>query len=345
MTHTPSLVTSSGISESLPAGRDQSPEAPPAPASPLKFRMTEVNLDILRAILKHRLLTTDQIQRLCLPCGDDQSLKGRQEYTRHLLRVLYEQKYLVRRELVESGFGRNRLVFASTWQGAKAVAAHDRCDPQDLGWDPYDKVITWANENLQHLIMENEVNIIFTQACFGSNIQLREWRSDRTLYQQHQGKKVQYIGPHGGSYEKVLIPDGLYVFARQIEVDGRHGTALDRILVEIDMGTQTLKQRQKTIKQPQRTWEHKVKAYLAFFEPGGVYEQTYGTRTGRVLTITTSQQRLLDMKQVTEEAGGNERFWFTTFNDLQPDAALTTPIYYIAGRGTECHRLFHEFKC
>ena len=342
MTQTPSLATSSGINEPLSVEADDSKEPSPPATSQSKLSLTAVMLDILRMALKYRLLTIDQIQRLCLPCGPGHSLKGRQEYTRHLLRVLYQHKYLLRRELVESGFGRNRLVIASTWQGAKSVAGHDACDPQDLGWDPYDKVITWANENLQHLIMENEVNIIFTHACLGSDIQLREWRSDRTLYQQHQGKKVSYPGPHGGSYEKVLIPDGFYMFARQIEVEGRRGTALDRILVEIDMGTQTLKQRLKTIKQPQRTWEHKVRAYLAFFEQGGVYEQIYGSQAGRVLIMTTSKQRLLDMKGVTEEAGGNERFWFTTFDDLQPQTALTAPIYYVAGKGAACHRLFHD---
>lgn len=343
MTQTPSLATSSGTSEQPLI--DDSQGASPLATSRQKLSLTAVNLDILRMVLKHRLLTIDQIQRLCLPCGEGHSLKGRLEYTRHLLRVLYQHKYLLRRELIESGVGRKRFVFASTWQGAKAVAEHDNCDPQALGWDAYAKVITWTAENLQHRVMENEINIIFTQACVGSDIHLQEWRSDRMLYQQHHGKRVRYTGPHGGSYEKVLIPDGYYVFARPIESGGRRGTILDRILVEIDMGTQTLKQRQKTIKQPQRTWEHKVKAYLAFFEPKGIYEQMYGTHTGRVLTITTSQQRLLDMKKVTEEAGGNERFWFTTFTTLSPETALVDPIYYLANGGAEGYCLFHNVKC
>lgn len=339
MSQTPSLVTSSGTDEPA-TGADESQSI--TPTDQTKFSLTAVQVEILRMVLKHRLLTIDQIQRLCLPCGEAHSLKGRLEYTRHLLRLLYTHKYLLRRELVESGFGRNRLVFASTWQAAKAVAEYDTCDPQELGWSPHDKVITWANENVQHLIMENEVNIIFTQACLGSDIQLREWRSDRTLYQQHQGKKVRYIGPHGGTYEKVLIPDGYYQFARAIMSNGRQGTILDRIMVEIDMGTQTLKQRQKTIKQPQRTWEHKVKAYLAFFAPGGVYEQMYKTQTGRVLTITTSQQRLEDMKKVTEEAGGNERFWFTTFEQLAVETVLAEPIYTVATHETNRHQLLNN---
>lgn len=342
MTQAPSLVTLSGSSKGFSETTDETIEAQSEAASRPKTRLTAVKLAILRTVLKHRLLTLDQIQRLCLPCGEGQSRKGRLEYTRHLLRVLYQHKYLVRRELIQSGLGRNRLVFASTWPGAQAVAEHADCAPQELGWDPHDKVITWTNENLQHLVMENEVNIIFTQACAGYEIRLQEWRSDRMLYQQHQGKKVLYPGPHGGTYEKVLIPDGLYIFARPIEIEGLRGTVLDRVLVEIDMGTQTLKQRQKTIKQPQRTWAHKVKAYLAYFQSGGLYEQMYGSQAGRVLIITTSAQRLVDMKGVTEEAGGNERFWFTTFEQLAAETALTEPIYCVATQGMNRYRLLNN---
>lgn len=304
-----------------------------------KVRLTPIKIEIVRVVLKYRLLTIDQVQRLCLPCGPGQSRQGRLEYTRHLLRVLYRHQYLVRRPLIQSHVGRQPLVFAGTWKGAQAVAAHDDCHPQDLGWDPHDKVITWANENLQHLITENEVNIIFTQACAQTQNEIRAWKSDRTLKQEHKGKKVRYTGPHGGVYEKVIIPDGYYVFASPITVNGKTGTVLDRMVVEIDLGTQTLKQRQQTIKHPQRTWEHKIKAYLEFFKPGGLFEQLYGSSKGRVLVITTSERRLLDMKQVTEDAGGNARFWFTTLEELRPHTALTEPIYHIAGQGQERYSL------
>jgi hypothetical protein len=132
-------------------------------------------------------------------------------------------------------------------------------------------------------------------------------------------------------YEKVLIPDGYYCFSRPVTVNGRTGTIIDRITIEVDMGTQTLKQRQQTIKHPQRTWEHKVKAYLAYFQPTGVYEQLYGSTAGRVLTVTTSEERLHNMLQVTQSVGGNERFWFCTFADFIPDAALRKPIYWVVG--------------
>jgi hypothetical protein len=225
----------------------------------------------------------------------------------------------------------------------KALATEFNSEPQSLGWDPNDKVITWSNENLHHLVAENDVYLAFHQACKQSQIELCTWKSDRTLYQEHQGKQVAYAGPHGGTYTKVLIPDGYYEFTRPITTNGRTGKLIDRIMLEVDMGTQTLKQRQQMIKNPQRTWEHKVKAYLAYFQPGGVYEQMYGSIAGRVLTITTSDERMCNMQQVTEEVGGNERFWFSTFVDFVPERLLCEPIYTVASRATGGYCLFEGF--
>ncbi len=171
---------------------------------------------------------------------------------------------------------------------------------------------------------------------------LRTWKSDRTLWQEHKGRKVTYSGPLGGIYEKEIIPDGYYVFASQVAADGRTGVRLDRITVEVDLGTQTLRQRQKKIKRPQRTWEHRIRAYLAYFQPGGLYERLYGSNTGRLLVVTTSERRLLSLQEVTETMGGHERFWFTTLEALTPEAALTAPIYTVAGQRRQRYRFFDD---
>ena len=105
---------------------------------PLRVPLTNTNIEILRAVLRHRLLSVEQIQKLCLPCKGGNSQRGRLEYTRQLLRVLCHHKYLVRRRLIGRDPGQNSLVFASTWKSAQAVAAHDECDPKDVGWDVHD---------------------------------------------------------------------------------------------------------------------------------------------------------------------------------------------------------------
>lgn len=284
-------------------------------------------------------MTIEQIQQACLPCEQGQSLRARLEYTRHVLRLLYKHKYVMRREWIQSGFGRNPLIYGTTWKGAQAAAEHYQCDPADLGWNAHDKAITWTNENLHHLIMENQIHLIFSHACELSGIELREWKPDRVLLRELKGKKVKYAGPLEGAYEKVIIPDGYYILAKPISHNGRTGVELHRFFVEIDMGTQTLKQRQQTIKQPQRTWEHKVKAYLEFLKDNGVCQEMFGTNKVRVLLLTTSEQRMFDLKKVVEDAGGNAMFWLSTFDALTPHTALREPIFHVAGTGSTSRQL------
>lgn len=298
-----------------------------------KRRLTKIKLKILATVLRHRLLTADQIQQRCLPCEEGNSLKGRQEYTRKLLRELYQDKYLLRRKLIQPALGNNPYVYASTWSAAQAVAEANETTPEQVGWDAHDKVITWTNENLFHLLRENDVQFVFEIAAYKADVELREWQSDRMLAKDKESRRVKYVGVHGGVYYKTLIPDGSYLFATSIEAQGRSGTAMTRIFVEIDMGTQTISQKNKALKNPQRTWESKTLSYLSYFQPGGLYEQHYGSRNARVVVLTTSQLRLNRMKEATEKVGGTDRFWFATFEQFTQETALAEPIFLVATQG------------
>ena len=62
-----------------------------------------------------------------------------------------------------------------------------------------------------------------------------------------------------------------------------------------------------------------------------------GSRYGRWLVVTTSQMRLENLLRRTEQAGGDELFYFTTFDRLQEAAdhsatgVLTDPLWLVAG--------------
>jgi len=58
----------------------------------------------------------------------------------------------------------------------------------------------------------------------------------------------------------------------------------------------------------------------------------------RVLTVTTTQKRLEHLRQATEAAGGQNRFWFTTFDQVTPETVLTAPIWQVAG-ADKCYAL------
>ena len=53
----------------------------------------------------------------------------------------------------------------------------------------------------------------------------------------------------------------------------------------------------------------------------------------RVLTVTTSEKRLSNLKLVTESAGGRELFWSSTFDQATAESVSTDPIWQVAGEG------------
>ena len=65
-----------------------------------------------------------------------------------------------------------------------------------------------------------------------------------------------------------------------------------------------------------------------------LYEARYGTRHGRILTVTIGERRLANLKAITEEVGGKARFWFTTIERIRAGDILTDPIWWVATRNT-----------
>lgn len=72
---------------------------------------------------------------------------------------------------------------------------------------------------------------------------------------------------------------------------------------------------------------------MTYTQSGGLCEQQYGSTNARVVVLTTSDLRLGRMREATECVGGTDRFWFATFDEFTEEAALTEPIYLVAGQG------------
>jgi hypothetical protein len=51
----------------------------------------------------------------------------------------------------------------------------------------------------------------------------------------------------------------------------------------------------------------------------------------RILLLTTSRERLSNLKRATEQAGGQSLFWFATLQQASPEAILSERICQIAG--------------
>ena len=78
-------------------------------------------------------------------------------------------------------------------------------------------------------------------------------------------------------------------------------------------------------------WTKKVHAYEAYMRTEE-YAKRYEGRRARILTITTGEKRLENLKVATEKAEGSDIFWFATMTDaLDSTRLLSEPIWKVAG--------------
>jgi hypothetical protein len=170
---------------------------------------------------------------------------------------------------------------------------------------------------VEHDVSVNDVRIALTLACERQpQITLEEWINQSEFWSQPD--KVAYTeGIHGKTLTRHIRPDG-YAY---LVTGHKHY----RLLWEIDRCTED-----------NRRWvREKVYPYLTYLK-SDAYEKRFGHNGGWILTVTTGERRVQNMKVQTERAVGKaaRAFFFTTFDRLTAETVLTTPIWW---RGGEEH--------
>jgi hypothetical protein len=247
-------------------------------------------------------------------------------YCADLMKQLRENDYLT---VAERDYhmrdGRKANIHKLTPKSKRALAALRKGKVSGLD-------CTTVDANLEHFVLVNDfrVTLIRAVADATNGAQILETYDERTLRQRHSLDKMTIKFPpsprfpQGREEHNVTInPD--YYFHLQLE-QPRPGHY--RRFVEIDRGTETNKS-----SRDYDDWAKKVVKYREYTKKvGSLCEQRYGKNAVAILTVTTSDTRAQNLKDVTEEAGGKHRFWFTTYNRLTPTSFFTEPIWAIAGR-------------
>jgi hypothetical protein len=196
------------------------------------------------------------------------------------------------------------IVYTLDTRGARYLAHELGLRYKTLRWRRQPRWLT-----LSHDLKLNDFRIAVTLAAEASpRFELVRWLSEFELLQmEKQGSKIPGR------------PDGFVLLRRPSPTLPGKVEEL-ALLVEIDKANHPLG----------RFVSRKVKPLLKFIG-SPAYEQTFGVRYGACFVITTNQRRLDNLKAKTEEAGGNGRFYFTTFDQVQPDSVLKLPIWHMAG--------------
>ena len=264
--------------------------------NPPTMRLMPRDLEILNAVTEYRILRQDQIQTLFF------SSKSTAQYR---LSHLYQHGFLSRHFLpVQGGWSPTLYTIDTRGREVLRVEYGDDAPTEKAG------IRDLKQEFLEHTLALNDVRIAFSLACRAPGLTLTTWLDESTLKVNYDRVAIRY--PNGKQTTISLIPDSYCV------IQTPQGAA--RFFIELDRGTMTTQR-----------FATKILAYLAYVE-SGQYQQRYKSRSLRVLTITLSKKRLINLKQVTENARGGHLFWFGVLPDLMDHDILRSPVWHVAGR-------------
>jgi len=280
------------------------------------FRMTRRDEEILRAVYAYQALTTQQISDLLFVPVDVIMPPKPHSRVRHRLKGLYHHGLLSRHEqphiLAE---GRKPFLYQLDRKGAEWLAHQEDGGTQALEWKPGE---TLSALFLEHLLAGNNVRIAIVRSAARHGFTIETWLDERTLKQVQNKDTVVLTSATGKKQKAAVVPDGYY----HLRTDAHHYYQF----IEIDRASVTGSSKNWT----RRTWARKVHTFLEYYR-SGKYHARYHTKSMRVLTVTTGQTRLANLRRITEENGGKARFWFTTFERVLASDILTDPIWEVAG--------------
>jgi hypothetical protein len=276
---------------------------------PPRMQLTARDRAILCLVWDYRYLTRAQIQKLVFPTPADGKEQSRKNIVTRRLMLLYQHGYLDRlHPPIASVSGSSPIVYCLDRKGARLLAAELELEVKELGWQKRqrDRALLF----LQHTLAVNDFRITVELAAQAGGHQIISWLDERSLTAHAAREGLREIGLGMGKGGSVL-PDAC--FALQV------GSKKARFFLEIDRGhTEGPRIRRK------------VRIYREYYA-SGLYERHFGSRSLRVLTVTTTDRRLGNLRKWSESEGGGRLFWFTTQRLVFWHALLEKPIWSVAG--------------
>jgi hypothetical protein len=309
--------------------------------TPVGFPRTKRDAQMIRALYIYRFLTAKQFEQMFwYPEKIGVLAQDTDVNTRCLdrLRKMTETECAFRASIHLQTRGKLPYVYFLWLKGELFLIDNDGIEQID--WNRWRKDI--SEYSLWHSIQVNDVRIAMELSARRNGFTIEKWVDEPTLKHTH----AQQVAIDGISYtytsqglietEKfqklseqqqrrmrkmgMICPDGYFVITA-------HGPKLFQF-IEVDRRTET-----GMYKNPNDSdWAAKVDRYKRFFVTH-TYQKLYDapTTSCRVLTITTGEKRLANMKKITEDKGGKNVYWFTTRERALTTDITTAPIWQKAG--------------
>jgi Replication-relaxation len=292
-----------------PTDRDLSRQAAPRRArfrrdTPPPIRLTQDDIAVIRHVAEHRFLRSTHLLRL---------LEGRSaKKLVERLGALYHNGYLDRPRAQLDFYataGSAPIVYALGNKGASLLAEIDGGPRPRVDWTDKNRIA--GRLYIEHTLLAADLMVAFEVAARqAADIRLIDAAAilasapDATRNAQNPWALPARITHAGGTQDVRVIPDRIF------GLDFTQARKRSYFFVEADRATMPIMR-----SHPRQTSFHqKILAYLAGAGSGNAHGKRFGIGNFRVLTVTTSQERVATMigavKRATT-AGGSNQFLFT----------------------------------
>jgi hypothetical protein len=259
------------------------------------MRLTERDIDIIQAVNDHRALLGSHIEALFF---------GSQSTAQYRLVRLFHHEYLDRHfmTVVSGGPASSPVVYTVGTRGEQVLVEHRGYDHNELR-RPKGGTLAW--QFLEHLLKINDFRVAVALATRELGWEVETWEDE--LFFRANPDYVLVEDKRGKTHKKPVYPDGYF---RLVVPQGRA-----HFFLEVDRG-----------KEPHNKFQPQVEVYQAYTS-SGQYQARYSKRSLRILVVTTSWRRVENLKKTTFQAGGDRKYWFTTFDHVSLETILTEPVW------------------
>ncbi|MCD6217769.1 replication-relaxation family protein [bacterium] len=259
---------------------------------PPRFQITDRDIEFIRAICKYRFLLLEQLAWL-FPEASKRGIENR-------LRYMYHNKYLDRLMLSDNVYS-HKLIYAMAEKGARLLAQADDVARDEIAWNRFHNKVGLSH--IQHLLDVNDVLISYEKSLADAQDQgrVKDFKALSTNPDSHRISVVRRK-EDGSRYESSVIPDAI------IGVKFKRKFGL--FFVEVDRGTMSLKR-----------WMEKIIVYREYMKSSELKER-FHTNWFIVLTVTTSERRIMSLAKKTVFLGGKRGFWYTVAQEITPENVL-----------------------
>jgi len=260
------------------------------------MRLTDRDKRIVEAVYRMRFLTSEQIKYWLFEEGSITACRRR-------LSFLFHNGYLADASKPKSaGYGSSKRIYCLSKKGAALIShLYGEQEAKQIKWNEKQNKV--EHFFIEHTLAINDIWIAFSKAVVATNNYDLIWFKESEV----KSWKEKVVDPENTGKTLAITPDAfLYLTGNDKKAN---------YFLEVDRATES-----------NRRWRDKVRGYVEFVYSRKYYDK-FKSESLRILTVTTSPERLTNLMKTTKNVDRADFFLFTTFEQIKNNDVLFDNIW------------------